>query len=207
MAKTGYIFLSKNYLMKEEGITWMKDFRCDLITEEKGIQEKLKPEWPIMLAGLKEEDTIVILKRRHVLHSIRELGVFLDLCKQYDIRLISIHDSIDSKGELFFSTTQDILFVFRSLFSEVTSMRKSETRVLKMCNGTHPKTLKAGFKLGREKTAVNMYNSDYSIDDVWKVSGHKSRTSVFRVLNRREIQLSRDRHKSQSCVIETYSQK
>lgn len=195
MAKTGYIFLSKNYLTKEEDITWMKNFGCDHIIEEEGIQEKLRPEWRKMLADLKKEDTIVVSKLSHALRGIRELGIFLDLCKQYDIRLISIHDSIDSKGELFPSTsTQDILFIIGSLSSEVTSIRRSEARVLRMRKGTHPKTLKAELKLDREKTVVNMYNSGHSIDDIWKASGYKSRTSVFRVLNRNGVQLNRGRH-------------
>lgn len=195
MAKTGYIFLSKNYLTKKEDITCMKDFGCGHIIEEEGIQEKLRPEWRKMLASLKKEDTIVVSKLSHALRGIRELGVFLDLCKQYDIRLISIHDSIDSKGVLFPSTsTQDILFVIGSLSSEVTSMRSSEPRVLRMRKGTHPKTLKTGLKLDREKTVVNMYNSGHSIDDIWKVSGYKSTTSVFRVLNRHGVQQNRGRY-------------
>ncbi len=44
------------------------------------------------------------------------------------------------------------------------------------------------------KAIVNMYNSGLSIDDIWKVSGFKSRTSVFRVLNRNGVQLNRGRH-------------
>lgn len=195
MAKTGYIFLSKNFLTKEEDITWMKDFGCDHIIEEKGIQEKLRPEWRKMLAGLKKEDTIVVSKLSHALRGIRELGVFLDICRQYDIRLVSIHDSIDSKGDLFPSTSpQDILYIIGNLSSEVTSMRRSEARLLRMHKDTHPKTLKAGLKLDREKTVVNMYNSGHSIDDIRKVSGYKSRTSVFRVLNRHGVLLNRGRH-------------
>ena len=56
------------------------------------------------------------------------------------------------------------------------------------------KTLKASLKLDREKTVVNMYNSGHSIDDIWKVSSYKSRTSVFRALNRHGANLNRGRH-------------
>ena len=54
--------------------------------------------------------------------------------------------------------------------------------------------LKTELKIDREKTVVNMYNSGHSIDDIWEVSGYKSRTSVFRVLNRYGVQLNRGRH-------------
>ena len=39
-----------------------------------------------------------------------------------------------------------------------------------------------------------MNNAGHSIDDIWKVSGYRSRTSVFRVLNRNGVQLNRGRH-------------
>ena len=38
---------------------------------------------------------------------------------------------------------------------------------------------------------VNMYKSGHVIDDIWKVSGFKSRTTIFRVLKRNGIELNR----------------
>ena len=80
------------------------------------------------------------------------------------------------------------------LSSEVMYLRRAEGRAVRLRKETQPKTLKVGLKLDREKTVVNMYNSGHSIDDIWKVSGYKSRTSVFRVLNRYGVQLNRGRH-------------
>ena len=73
-------------------------------------------------------------------------------------------------------------------------LRRAEGRAVRLRKETQPKTFKTGLKLDREKTVVNMYNSGHSIDDIWKVSGYKSRTSVFRVLNRHGVKLNRDRH-------------
>ncbi len=39
-----------------------------------------------------------------------------------------------------------------------------------------------------------MYDAGHFIDDIWKVSGYRSRTSVFRVLNGSGVQLNRGRH-------------
>ena len=50
---------------------------------------------------------------------------------------------------------------------------------------------KSALRLDREKTIVNMYKSGHSIDDIWKVSGYKSRTSVFRVLQRNGVEPNR----------------
>lgn len=195
MSRIGYIFQSKALEKKEEALSWMKDFGCDIIILEEGIQEKLRPEWRKMLSKLEKHDTIVITKLSHALRGIRELGAFLDLSQQYDIRLVSLEDKIDTRGELFTQTTiGDVLTSIGKLSSEVMSLRRSEGRVLRLRKETHPKTLKSGLKLDREKTVVNMYNSGHSIDDIWKVSGYKSRTSVFRVLNRHGVQLNRGRH-------------
>ena len=43
----------------------------------------------------------------------------------------------------------------------------------------------------REKTIVAMYNNGHSIDDIWKVSGFNSRSSVFRILNKYGVSLNR----------------
>ena len=195
MARIGYIFQSKALENKEEALSWMKDFGCDTIILEEGIQEKLRPEWRKMLSNLEKRDTIVITKLSHALRGIRELGAFLDLCQQYGIRLISLEDRIDTGGQLYQETTvRDVLSSIGRLSSEVMYLRRAEGRAVRLRKETQPKTLKAGLKLDREKTVVNMYNSGHSIDDIWKVSGYKSRTSVFRVLNRYGVQLNRGRH-------------
>ncbi|MDO4497891.1 MAG: recombinase family protein, partial [Bacteroidales bacterium] len=49
-------------------------------------------------------------------------------------------------------------------------------------------------KQEREMTIVNMYNGGHSIDDIWHVSGFRSRSSVFRILNKHGITLNRGPH-------------
>ena len=60
MATTGYMFLSRNLQSHDEDLAWMKDFGCESIIEESGSQEKLRPEWRSMLAGLRKGDTVVV---------------------------------------------------------------------------------------------------------------------------------------------------
>lgn len=130
------------------------------------------------------------------MRGIRELGAFLDLVSRYEIRLISIIDRIDTDKEFYDDTTAaDVLKVIGSLSSEVAELRKQEIKALKKVKTIkNPRLLKTELKIDREKTVVNMYNSGHSIDDIWEVSGYKSRTSVFRVLNRYGVQLNRGRH-------------
>jgi len=194
MATTGYMFLSRNLLTHDEDTTWMRDFGCDSIIEERGSQEKLRPEWRRMLAGLQPGDIIVVSKLSNAVRGIRELGAFLDLCNEIGVRVVSIHDAIDSGNILFPDTTQtDILKTIGSLSAEATSIRRSENRMLMKRKGKL-NLVKDALRADREKAIVNMYNSGVSMDDIWRMSGFKSRTSVFRVLNRNGVQLNRGRH-------------
>ena len=194
MAKTGYMFLSRNLHSHDEDLAWMKDFGCESIIEESGSQEKLRPEWRRMLAGLRKGDTVVVSRFGNALRGIRELGAFLDLCNEVGIRLVSIHDRIDSGNLLFPDTTQaDILRTIGGLSAEATSIRRSENRMLMKRKGK-VNLVKDALRVDREKAIVNMYNSGVSLDDIWRMSGFKSRTSVFRVLNRNGVQLNRGRH-------------
>lgn len=195
MATIGYLFLCRNLVTLDEDRAWMKEYGCKDIIEEEGIQEKFRPEWRRMLSHIKRGDEIVISKFSNALRGIRELGVFLGLCKDYEIRIVSIHDKIDSKGELFPDTSAiNVLDIIGRISAETTAIRRSEARILQRRKDMKPKTEKESIRMKKEKTVVNMYNSGHSIDDIWKVSGYRSRTSVFRVLNRNGVQLNRGRH-------------
>ena len=194
MATTGYMFLSRNLQSHDEDLAWMKDFGCESIIEESGSQEKLRPEWRRMLAGLRNGDTVVVSRLGNTLRGIRELGAFLDLCNEVGVRVVSIHDRIDSGNLLFPDTTQaDILRTIGGLSAEATSIRRSENRMLMKRKGK-VNLVKDALRIDREKAIVNMYNSGVSMDDIWRMSGFKSRTSVFRVLNRNGVELNRGRH-------------
>ena len=195
MAKIGYLFLSRNLVTRDEDRTWMKEFGCNDIIEDEGIQERFRPEWRRMLAHLKDGDEIVVSRLSNAFRGIREFGVFLGLCKDYGVRIVSIHDEIDSQGELFPDTTVEaVLDVIGRISHEATLIRRSEARMLQRRKDLKPKTEKEGIRMKKEKTVVSMYNAGHSIDDIWKVSGYRSRTSVFRVLNRNGVKLNRGRH-------------
>ena len=193
MAKIGYLFLTKTLSTRDEDLAWMRSFNCDTIIEEEGAQEKYRPKWRRMLSRLSKDDEVVVSKLSNALRGIRELGVFLDLCREYGIRLVSIHDRIDTKGVLFPETgANDVLDIISRLSSEATSVRRAE-QGLKSSRKVKPNA-KRGLRQYRDKTIISMYNAGHSIDDIWEASGYASRASVFRVLNRNGIQLNRGPH-------------
>ena len=192
MAKTGYLFLAKGYHDQEGDTAWMKEFGCGSIIVEEGVKERLRPQWRKLLTLVKHGDVIVVSRLSNAVRGIRELGAFLDLCREYRIRLVSIHDRIDTANEFFPETTAgDVLDTIGRLSSEATKIRRSEGRLIRNLKEQRKERNKSALRIEKEKTIVNMYKSGHVIDDIWKVSGYKSRTSVFRVLKRNGVVLNR----------------
>ena len=170
MAKTGYLFLAKGYKAREEDIAWMKEFGCDEIVVEEGIQERLRPQWRRLLTLLKKNDEIVVTSLSNVVRGIRELGAFLDLCRAYRIRIVSIHDRIDTKDELFPDTTAgSVIDTISRISEESTKVRRSEGRIVRNLKSERKERTKSALKMDREKMIVSMYKSGHAVDDIWKV--------------------------------------
>ena len=80
-----------------------------------------------------------------------------------------------------------------SLPEEAMALRRASAHVqsLQRTLNVRPKTKAAETKQERESTIVSMYNSGHAIDDIWTVSGFRSRSSVFRILNKYGVKLNR----------------
>lgn len=194
MAKVGYIFLAEAYESIESDRTWMEKFGCVRIVEEKTEDEKLRPEWKALLMSLERGDELVLSKFSNALRGTRELSFFLELCRIKVIRIISINDKIDSKDEVFPAMkTSDFLDMIGSLPAEVATLRKASTHIMRL-RTVKTKTKATKSRQERETTIVNMYNGGHSIDDIWTVSGFKSRSSIFRILKKYGIALNRGPH-------------
>lgn len=85
-----------------------------------------------------------------------------------------------------------------SLPDEVLALRKSAEHVIKlqekMIVSLPPVSDSKTQKLDREKTVVNLYVAGHPIDEIWRASGFRSRSSVFRILNKNGIKLNRGNH-------------
>ena len=81
---------------------------------------------------------------------------------------------------------------------EVFALRKSAEHVVnlqeKMIVSPPPVSSAKIQKLDREKTFINRYVAGHPIDEVWRSSGFRSRSSVFRILNKHGIKLNCGNH-------------
>ena len=133
MAKIGYIMATAHYDKLEEDRLWMKEYGCVKIVEENDADEKSRPLWKQLMIALERGDELVISKFSNAIRGARELAMFLEFCRVKVIRVISIHDRIDSNNEFFPETKpSDVLLMIGSLPDEALVLRKSSEHVSKL---------------------------------------------------------------------------
>jgi DNA invertase Pin-like site-specific DNA recombinase len=193
MAKIGYIMTAPGYTDYEADVKWMEDFGCvEIIREELPQSDKARTLWDTLIGRLQVSDTIVIPKLSNALRGTRQLIFFLEFCRMNNIRLISIHDKIDSGDQLFSDTkTSDVLTAIALLPKEANAVRKAGRHIKRVKTQIIGMTQKAVVKTERNKRIVNMYLQGFSIDDIFAESGFSSRSSIFRILNAANIELTR----------------
>jgi DNA invertase Pin-like site-specific DNA recombinase len=199
MAKKGYIMAFPCQEPLDEDRLWMKNFGCETIYEEDADNEKRRPQWKQFMTSLECGDEVVLSKFSNALRGSRELVAFLALCSMKMVRIVSIHDKVDTGSELFPETSpNDVLHSLAQLPQETMELR-SHTKPARVLKGRNmvfvPKRrYSRETKEHKEKTVINMYMSGYDIDDIRIASGYQSRSSIFRVLNEHRIPLNRGSH-------------
>ena len=132
------------------------------IVEESDADEKSRPLWKQLMIALERGDELVISKFSNALRGVRELAFFLEFCRVKVIRVISIHDRIDSSNELFPETRpSDVLVMIGSLPEEALVLRKSSEHVSRlqerMIVQLPPVSTSRERRMDREKTVINLY--------------------------------------------------
>lgn len=195
MARVGYVM---NYAQHgaETDKEWMKRFGCTEIMEEPQECGQPRAEWDRLLDRLEKGDELVIPKLSYIVRETRQLSYLLEYCRLKNIRLISIHDCIDSGNELFPETRiSDILNIVALLPKEAFDIRKSACTVRKVKSRMKSLSPVDYNRVERKELVVNMYKSGHLISEIWKASGFRSRSSIFRILKEAGITLNRGRKK------------
>lgn len=192
MARVGYIMSFKH--LEEDlkaDIQWMKDHGCCTIYVESEHNEKTRIEWKDMLEQLACGDEIVISKFSHAVRGSREFSVFCDYLRREQVTVISIHDEMDTSGRIFKETSlSDFMDMLATLPTETMALRQAHEHEAKLKARKHPRTISQS-KNDRNIKIVRMYKQGESIDKIWKMSGFKSRQSVFNVLEAAGVNFNR----------------
>lgn len=192
MARVGYIMSFKH--LEEDlkaDIQWMKDHGCCTIYIESEHNEKTRIEWKDMLEQLACGDEIVISKFSHAVRGSREFSVFCDYLRREQVTVISIHDEMDTSGRIFKEASlSDFMDMLATLPTETIALRQAHEHEAKLRARKHPRTISQS-KNDRNNKIIRMYKQGESIDKIWKMSGFKSRQSVFNVLEAAGVNFNR----------------
>ena len=194
MAKVGYIFKADLYEGFDADKEWMQQYGCIQIVEESVEHESLRPQWKQLISKLERGDEIVVPKFSNAVRGSRELASFIEFCRIKVVRIISIHDRIDSMGKMFPETTAvDVLNMLGGLAEEVTVLRNSSAHAMQLQQNirTPIKTAKVMEQKDRENTIVDMYKNVLSFDSILAVRGYICRCSLFRILIMSKVNLNR----------------
>lgn len=198
MARVGYI-MSFKHLADElkEDMQWMQDHGCCTIYVEDERKEKSRIEWKDMLDQLTCGDEIVISKFSHAVRGSREFSVFCDYLRREKVDVISIHDEMDTKGRFFAEKSlTDFMDMLATLPTEIMSLRQAHEHEAKLRARKHPRTI-SQTKSDRNNKIVRMYKQGETIDKIWKMSGFKSRQSIFNVLEAAGVNFNRGHSKKE----------
>ncbi len=153
MAKVGYIFEANSYDAFDADKEWMRQYGCVQVVEESVGHETLRPRWKQLMSNLERGDELVVSKFSNAVRGLRELAALIELCRIKVVRIISIHDKIDTDNKLFPDTTPaEVLAMFGALPEEVAVLRKSSDKIIRLQQSISiPVTKKSMSKTERDK--------------------------------------------------------
>ena len=104
---------------------------------------------------------------------------------------------MDTKGKTFPpKSLTDFMNMLATLPTETMALRQAHEHKAKLIARKHPRTLNQQ-KTDRNNKIVRMYQQGESIDKIWKMSGFKSRQSVFNVLDAAGVDFNRGHSKKE----------
>ena len=73
--------VNQHYDRLEEDRSWMSEYGCVQIIEEKDADEKQRPLWKQLMTAMERGDELVIAKFSNAIRGSRELASFLEFCR------------------------------------------------------------------------------------------------------------------------------
>lgn len=184
MTSIGYINTARGTVNIDDIQTKMNNLKCDLIFQDTYSENEDRLRWRYILEEIEDGDTLVLASFTNAVTNLVELTILIRMCVNHNIRLISLHDRIDTKKEMF-ATAADDLFRLLNLFGiESYRARRHGKRHDFTPNENFRKMMKRQNKLKRDKNVVNLYISGESIDAIIKRSGNICRATVYSILDK-----------------------
>ena len=203
MAVIGYIKNPQSIKDAEWYREKMRDLGCHKIYEDDASCSKHRLHWRYILENKTEGDTIIVYKLSNALGGWVELPMFLKMCQDNRIRLVSLKDRLDTSGMLFNTSVEDFLPVLANFGKETYDGKPHFTNDL-------PKEKSVWIVRERkkyeqtllEKSVINDYVAGRQLEQIIEKRG-VSQNTLYRMLRKYDIQPQRKVGSSYSKKPET----
>lgn len=192
MAIRGYIVISDTVEESfRQDFEWMTEFGCKISTDHLIDENSEQHELRKLIFDLRVRDTLVVQSLAVLTPSLSKLGFYIDYFIDNDIRLISLHDKIDTGDILFPETkTSDI---FKTLARLRRDNRAINNKVI-LARSKSVKNIPPGIckpKDIRNELIVTMYKAGAPVKEIMAHTKLASEASVFKILRRLGVPLTR----------------
>lgn len=188
MARIGYIVTELPEQRIEEDEQRIKKENCDIIYRERYNVEGKTKELKKLIDNLNDRDEVIFLSMANAFKGVRQLCLFLNISRIKNLRIIFIRDRIDSYGEKYESSTENLLHAISTLTEDSYAIRK-----IRKLSEKRERSRSQARQLRNEK-CVELYKAGIPTEEIKKQVGFRSKSSVFRIL--RASGVKTDRRKS-----------
>lgn len=158
----------------------LRQIECQSVHIE-DLDESERLAWKRFIQNLENGDTAVFFSLSNAFRSYTDFIFFVKLCDKKHICIRSIIDNLDSSNIATGNTLKAItkLPIHTSDINYMTSDFEADMET----NNAKVKMQK------RHRIVINMYNAGYCTQDILEKSRYRSRTSIYRILNKYGIEL------------------
>ena len=183
MARIGYIVTELPEQRIEEDEQRIQKENCDFIYRERYNVEGKTKELKKLMDNLNDRDEVIFLSMANAFKGVRQLCLFLNISRIKNLRIIFLRDRIDSYGEKYESSTENLLHAISTLTEDSYARKLSEKR---------ERSRSQARQLRNEK-CVELYKAGVPTDEIKKQVGFRSKSSVFRILRASGVKTDRRR--------------
>lgn len=185
MARIGYVVTELPEQRIEEDEQRIQKENCDFIYRERYNVEGKTKELKKLIDNLNDGDEIIFLSMANAFKGVRQLCLFLNISRIKNLRIIFLRDRIDSYGEKYESSTENLLHAISTLTEDSYAIRK-----IRKLSEKRERSRSQAKQLRNEK-CVELYKAGLPTDKIKKQVGFRSKSSVFRILRASEVKADR----------------
>lgn len=152
-----------------------------MMEERKG---KARPVWDSFIDALHSGDTAVLYSFDSVFRNFSDMMFFIKYCIESGVKMVSVHDQLDSYGEHFPQTKS-----IHALDLVCRIFKKRDKRAPDdLESALYAQTFKER-KAKRYCMVINMYRAGYTPSAIMEKTGYQSKSCIYKILRQNGITL------------------